>query len=205
MKKMANLYESCGCWVLIAKCLSLRHTVSGWHEWTCKYCWTYHDCSWRFLRISPASPRETELRNITVGREPPCPNLVNLRFISQVGSPHPVVLFLRIDRSKVLKMACPLWQCNITAIFVLFCKLLKASGSMEPQFPFLIVVLTPTYPHLLSQATGLHFRHTDNVIQWLNAMSEKGLPKVSLAICFCLTYNETVFTSILSKTYFVHI
>ncbi|MEQ2162191.1 hypothetical protein GOODEAATRI_017296, partial [Goodea atripinnis] len=26
-------------------------------------------------------------------------------------------------------------------------------------------------------ATGLHFRHTDNVIQWLNAMAEKGLPK----------------------------
>lgn len=33
----------------------------------------------------------------------------------------------------------------------------------------------------LFQATGLHFRHTDNVIQWLNAMSEKGLPKVSRA------------------------
>lgn len=33
----------------------------------------------------------------------------------------------------------------------------------------------------VSQATGLHFRHTDNVIQWLNAMSEKGLPKVSVA------------------------
>ena len=30
----------------------------------------------------------------------------------------------------------------------------------------------------LLQATGLHFRHTDNVIQWLNAMTEKGLPKV---------------------------
>lgn len=28
------------------------------------------------------------------------------------------------------------------------------------------------------QATGLHFRHTDNVIQWLNAMAEIGLPKV---------------------------
>ncbi|CAL9701205.1 unnamed protein product [Knipowitschia caucasica] len=27
-------------------------------------------------------------------------------------------------------------------------------------------------------ATGLHFRHTDNVIQWLNAMSAKGLPKI---------------------------
>ncbi|XP_029430405.1 ras GTPase-activating-like protein IQGAP1 [Rhinatrema bivittatum] len=27
-------------------------------------------------------------------------------------------------------------------------------------------------------ATGLHFRHTDNVIQWLNAMSEIGLPKI---------------------------
>ncbi|NP_001082590.1 IQ motif containing GTPase activating protein 1 L homeolog [Xenopus laevis] len=26
-------------------------------------------------------------------------------------------------------------------------------------------------------ATGLHFRHTDNIIQWLNAMSEIGLPK----------------------------
>ena len=30
----------------------------------------------------------------------------------------------------------------------------------------------------LFQATGLHFRHTDNVIQWLNAMGEIGLPKV---------------------------
>lgn len=29
------------------------------------------------------------------------------------------------------------------------------------------------------QATGLHFRHTDNVIQWLNAMNEIGLPKVT--------------------------
>lgn len=29
------------------------------------------------------------------------------------------------------------------------------------------------------QATGLHFRHTDNVIQWLNAMDEIGLPKVT--------------------------
>lgn len=27
-------------------------------------------------------------------------------------------------------------------------------------------------------ATGLHFRHTDNVIQWLNAMTEIGLPKI---------------------------
>uniref|UniRef100_A0A672HSN4 IQ motif containing GTPase activating protein 1 n=1 Tax=Salarias fasciatus TaxID=181472 RepID=A0A672HSN4_SALFA len=28
------------------------------------------------------------------------------------------------------------------------------------------------------KATGLHFRHTDNVIQWLNAMAAKGLPKI---------------------------
>ncbi|CAG00272.1 unnamed protein product [Tetraodon nigroviridis] len=28
------------------------------------------------------------------------------------------------------------------------------------------------------KATGLHFRHTDNVIQWLNAMADKGLPKI---------------------------
>ncbi|NXA91181.1 IQGA1 protein, partial [Melanocharis versteri] len=28
------------------------------------------------------------------------------------------------------------------------------------------------------KATGLHFRHTDNVIQWLNAMSDIGLPKI---------------------------
>uniref|UniRef100_A0A673KIS5 Ras GTPase-activating-like protein IQGAP1 n=1 Tax=Sinocyclocheilus rhinocerous TaxID=307959 RepID=A0A673KIS5_9TELE len=27
------------------------------------------------------------------------------------------------------------------------------------------------------KATGLHFRHTDNIIQWLNAMTDKGLPK----------------------------
>nr|XP_014425897.1 ras GTPase-activating-like protein IQGAP1 isoform X2 [Pelodiscus sinensis] len=32
------------------------------------------------------------------------------------------------------------------------------------------------------KATGLHFRHTDNVIQWLNAMSEIGLPKVIAAL-----------------------
>uniref|UniRef100_A0A8D0A3G0 IQ motif containing GTPase activating protein 1 n=1 Tax=Sander lucioperca TaxID=283035 RepID=A0A8D0A3G0_SANLU len=31
---------------------------------------------------------------------------------------------------------------------------------------------------LRPRATGLHFRHTDNVIQWLNAMAEKGLPKI---------------------------
>uniref|UniRef100_A0A8C2H592 IQ motif containing GTPase activating protein 1 n=1 Tax=Cyprinus carpio TaxID=7962 RepID=A0A8C2H592_CYPCA len=28
------------------------------------------------------------------------------------------------------------------------------------------------------KATGLHFRHTDNTIQWLNAMTDKGLPKI---------------------------
>ncbi|XP_005989793.1 ras GTPase-activating-like protein IQGAP1 [Latimeria chalumnae] len=28
------------------------------------------------------------------------------------------------------------------------------------------------------KATGLHFRHTDNTVQWLNAMSEIGLPKI---------------------------
>ncbi|XP_066094279.1 ras GTPase-activating-like protein IQGAP1 [Saccopteryx bilineata] len=28
------------------------------------------------------------------------------------------------------------------------------------------------------RATGLHFRHTDNVIQWLNAMDDIGLPKI---------------------------
>ncbi|XP_059680168.1 ras GTPase-activating-like protein IQGAP1 [Gavia stellata] len=28
------------------------------------------------------------------------------------------------------------------------------------------------------KATGLHFRHTDNIIQWLNAMAEIGLPKI---------------------------
>lgn len=28
------------------------------------------------------------------------------------------------------------------------------------------------------RATGLHFRHTDNIIQWLNAMSKIGLPKI---------------------------
>ncbi|KAL7980216.1 hypothetical protein Chor_001484 [Crotalus horridus] len=28
------------------------------------------------------------------------------------------------------------------------------------------------------KAKGLHFRHTDNVIQWLNAMAEIGLPKI---------------------------
>lgn len=39
--------------------------------------------------------------------------------------------------------------------------------------------LTRLRHHLPPQATGLHFRHTDNVIQWLNAMSEKGLPKVN--------------------------
>lgn len=44
----------------------------------------------------------------------------------------------------------------------------------------------------LFQATGLHFRHTDNVIQWLNAMSEKGLPKVSHTHThhWCLSYTN---------------
>ena len=47
---------------------------------------------------------------------------------------------------------------------------------------YLSIHLTVSLSHvcvLIPQATGLHFRHTDNVIQWLNAMSAKGLPKVS--------------------------
>lgn len=36
------------------------------------------------------------------------------------------------------------------------------------------------------QATGLHFRHTDNVIQWLNAMDEIGLPKVTYLVFMLL-------------------
>lgn len=36
------------------------------------------------------------------------------------------------------------------------------------------------------QATGLHFRHTDNVIQWLNAMDEIGLPKVTYLLFILL-------------------
>uniref|UniRef100_A0A8C4HVP2 IQ motif containing GTPase activating protein 1 n=1 Tax=Dicentrarchus labrax TaxID=13489 RepID=A0A8C4HVP2_DICLA len=35
------------------------------------------------------------------------------------------------------------------------------------------------------KATGLHFRHTDNVIQWLNAMAEKGLPKPEQKTLYC--------------------
>ena len=38
---------------------------------------------------------------------------------------------------------------------------------MLPSFP----------PH---QKSGLHFRHTDNTVQWLRAMESIGLPKVSL-------------------------
>lgn len=45
--------------------------------------------------------------------------------------------------------------------------------------------------HLLPQATGLHFRHTDNVIQWLNAMSEKGLPKVNTHTVFLLGQSDS--------------
>ncbi|MGH0182853.1 UNVERIFIED_CONTAM: hypothetical protein FKN15_012838 [Acipenser sinensis] len=30
--------------------------------------------------------------------------------------------------------------------------------------------------------TGLHFRHTDNTVQWLRAMESKGLPKVVSAV-----------------------
>ena len=45
----------------------------------------------------------------------------------------------------------------------------------------------------LLQATGLHFRHTDNVIQWLNAMTEKGLPKVTS--CLLFIPNPTVLHS----------
>ncbi|NXG58754.1 IQGA1 protein, partial [Hemiprocne comata] len=39
------------------------------------------------------------------------------------------------------------------------------------------------------KATGLHFRHTDNVIQWLNAMAEIGLPKASSMLY--IFYPET--------------
>lgn len=38
------------------------------------------------------------------------------------------------------------------------------------------------------KATGLHFRHTDNVIQWLNAMHEIGLPKVTYVRFRVLAY-----------------
>ena len=50
----------------------------------------------------------------------------------------------------------------------------------EPLVTMRFRILTFVYFPSLSglQATGLHFRHTDNVIQWLNAMAEKGLPKV---------------------------
>ncbi|KAK1158164.1 ras GTPase-activating-like protein IQGAP1 [Acipenser oxyrinchus oxyrinchus] len=43
-----------------------------------------------------------------------------------------------------------------------------------------VVSLKKIYDHEQTRykATGLHFRHTDNVIQWLNAMNEIGLPKI---------------------------
>ena len=36
----------------------------------------------------------------------------------------------------------------------------------------------PSFPP--HQKSGLHFRHTDNTVQWLRAMESIGLPKVSL-------------------------
>ncbi|KAG8145297.1 putative Ras GTPase-activating-like protein [Naja naja] len=44
------------------------------------------------------------------------------------------------------------------------------------------------------KATGLHFRHTDNVIQWLNAMAEIGLPKLGLAPQIQDLYGKVDFT-----------
>ncbi|KAG2470894.1 IQGA1 protein, partial [Polypterus senegalus] len=44
------------------------------------------------------------------------------------------------------------------------------------------------------KATGLHFRHTDNVIQWLNAMTEIGLPKLGLAPQIQDLYGKVDFT-----------
>lgn len=36
----------------------------------------------------------------------------------------------------------------------------------------------------LFQAAGLHFRHTDNINHWRNAMSHVGLPSVTSPLCF---------------------
>lgn len=50
---------------------------------------------------------------------------------------------------------------------------------MEAAVTFLppLCVLPSFPPH---QKSGLHFRHTDNTVQWLRAMESIGLPKVSL-------------------------
>lgn len=36
----------------------------------------------------------------------------------------------------------------------------------------------------LFQAAGLHFRHTDNINHWRDAMSHVGLPSVTSPLCF---------------------
>lgn len=57
----------------------------------------------------------------------------------------------------------------------------------------------------LSQATGLHFRHTDNVIQWLNAMAEKGLPKVSVAAGYSSVWEASCFNILALSQLFDHV
>lgn len=51
--------------------------------------------------------------------------------------------------------------------------LMEAVATFLP--PFCVLPSFP--PH---QKSGLHFRHTDNTVQWLRAMESIGLPKVSL-------------------------
>lgn len=50
--------------------------------------------------------------------------------------------------------------------------------------------------HVL-QHTGLHFRHTDNTVQWLRAMESIGLPKVKFSVKYIYnphlsTYPDTL-------------
>lgn len=40
------------------------------------------------------------------------------------------------------------------------------------------ISLYTEYSCFYLQSSGLHFRHTDNTVQWLRAMESVGLPKV---------------------------
>lgn len=41
-----------------------------------------------------------------------------------------------------------------------------------------VLSLNTVYSCFGLQSSGLHFRHTDNTVQWLRAMESVGLPKV---------------------------
>lgn len=109
-------------------------------------------------------------------------------FLKQ-GAPERLLRHLTQKRllSLLAKGLCPIpWFLNADAshLSCLLLLLLQPSA-LQPAKPGLPRSASSrvfsSLPSPVLQATGLHFRHTDNVIQWLNAMAEIGLPKVSSA------------------------